>query len=266
VDSMTINELVSMEERDIARDFINRLRIDESLGTLNVPPHACIAIFDDPNYSMLELERRRELAVLTLRLAGFTSFVDPSLLGWYIFEGRQRTRIPTIFRQSIIHAMVHPPETAVTSEDEEMLNEMSNLVSTYDQFRRHDEVDRLISEYLRGYPSKFLPDRTSASLMFAVLEGMLGRFRPRGELTQLEDLVYAAEVFDDDAEWFSGNGRAYRNSVAHGVWASARFDGYLELLTSVCGQVLGSLLEFLVNTDATTKPTRSFLEELEARI
>lgn len=267
LEPLTINELVAMEERDITRDFIGRLRVDESLGTLDVPPHTCIAIFDDPGYSMLDLERRRELAVLTLRLAGFTSFVDPSLLGWYIFEGRQRIRIPTIFRQTIIHAMVHQPEMAVTSEDEETLIEMSELVSTYDQLRRHDEVDRLISEYLRGHPSKFLPDRTSASLMFAVLEGTLGRFRPKDEPTQLEDLVYAAEVLDEDAEWFVSSGRAYRNSVAHGVWDPARFDGYLELLVSLCGQVLISLLEFLVDTDPTIDhPTGSFLEELEARI
>ena len=260
-------ELVDLEERDIARDFVNEVRVQESLDMLEMHPIGCIALFGDGEHSLPDLERRRELAVLVLRLAGFAHFVDPTLLGWFIYEGRMRIRIPTVFRQTIIRTMVHPPEETLTAGDESRLDEVSMLVASYDASRRNAEIDRLLRQFLRGHGSRFLSKQTCASLMFGVLEGILGRFRPKQEQIQLEDLVAAGGVASPEATWFADQGRDFRNAVAHGRWDPETHDPQLETLTSICAMLFESLLEFTVESDDDQpRPTEAFLRSVEAQI
>jgi hypothetical protein len=260
-------ELVAMEERDIARDFVNELRAESTLDNADMGPHSCLALFGEGEYSLPELERRRELAVAVLRLAGFSRFIDPALLGWFIFEGKMRTRVPTLFRQTIIRQMVHPPEESLTAGDQEEVNEISMLLESYERDHRDAEVDRLLRQFLRGHDTQFLPKQTSASLMFGVLEGILGRFRPAKDKVQLEDLVEAVAIGSAEVSWFAEQGREFRNAVAHGRWDTEIHDPQLVSLTGVCSMVLRSLLEFcLIAEEDATSPTRAFVRIMEAQV
>jgi hypothetical protein len=211
--------------------------------------------------------RRRELAVAVLRLAGFADFIDPTLLGWFIYQGSMRIRIPTVFRQTIVRTMVDAPGQMLTQADEARMGDITALISTYDSERRDPEVDRLLGQFLRGHGSQFLPRQASAGLMFGVLEGILGRFRPKKERIQLEDLVAVAAVASETVDWFMTMGRDFRNAVAHGRWDPGTHESQLETLTSVCAMVFSSLLEFCVASgDDQPPPVERFLIAMEARV
>lgn len=212
------NEIVSLEERDIRRDFIAELRISDQAV-------ACLGLATDaPDFSgrpaaIKMLLQRRDLVTVALRLVGFHAFIDPELLGWYIFIGNFRYRQPTVFRQTILRILQQEPTQLITRQDVARFYETVELVFEYENKAQHVEVDRVLRMFRRSFDDQFLPVETRANLLLSTVEAMLGRFRRRKEKLQLEDLVGILAGQDTEAvKWFTRSGRRFRNDVAHGNW------------------------------------------------
>jgi hypothetical protein len=270
VDSLDPAALMEIEERDIRRDFLAQVGADPT----GLPPHAVLGIAGEGSHQLEELRRRRRDAVLALRLAGFWRFVDPALLGWYVYEGTLRTRIPTALRQSVLQGMRHPAEEVISPARHVVVDQQAALVAGYRAGKIDDEIDDeidgLLDALLSAHPNAFVPGETSAALSFGVIEATLGRFRPRHTTVQLEDLVTVL-ADDEAASWFRSEGRSFRNSVAHGRWRGTRRVGEVDeenrLLTAIASSAVRELLGFTVaRTDATENRIADFVHEMTARL
>lgn len=255
-------ELIELEERDIKRDFVNQLRTNDALEISPVKRIGCIGLFDKGHHDLGDLKRRRCQAVAVLRLVGFSKFIDPELLGWFIYEGMMKYRTPTILRQSILMTMNQEPNERISKDNLGRIKEFAALYAHYTTEYSDDQIEELISVFLRAHPSRFVPSMASAGLLFGVLEEILGRFRhPRARI-QLEDLV--AEVTEaTESEWFRIRGRSFRNSVAHGSCNGEIDESDVESLVATVRQVMEALIRFRVEDDRLATPVKSFMKHLE---
>ncbi len=171
--------------------------------------------------AVAQLLRVRDLGVTALRLAGLTAFVDPELLGSYIFNGPHRAVEPTALRQTVLAGMARDPEESAGAEECARAAEQWELLAAYETQARTADVDQVLALYRRAHDGDFLPGPTRAGSMIGALEAMLGRFRPRDSAVQLEQLVAAAAGDSTVTAWFGAEGRGFRNAVAHGYWDGA---------------------------------------------
>jgi hypothetical protein len=204
--------VLTMEDKDVRRELGNLLMIET--------PTACLGVARTAGADVAAMLRARDLAVVALRLAGFGAFTDPELLGSYVYEGSIRTIDTTVFAAMILRGMGADPAESFGAGDAERLAPDWALVVDYETRARNGEVDHVLALYRRAQDSDFLPATARATLLVAIVEAMLGRFRPPGEQVQLEDLVRAVAGEDaaTAAEWFAEHGRDFRNAVAHGHW------------------------------------------------
>ena len=208
-------ELLSMEDRDIRRDFAQLINDGHPISVLTT-----IVAKLDRSYTEREIDlllRVRDVAVLALRLAGVNMFYDPALLGSYIYDGYLRLRRPTVFRQTILQMLRREPEGHISSKDATMITPFWRLLKRYNASARHVEIDRVLEMFRRVFDQRFLPVVVRAGLAFGALESMFGRFRRRGDKTQLEDMVVKVVGSDSpEGRWFTQYGRQFRNMIAHG--------------------------------------------------
>lgn len=265
---MTGPELLSLEERDIRRDFAAQLYAQHH-------PIACLsagekaADSDAAQALMPALERRRDLAVVALRLAGFGEFHDPELLGTYIFHGHIRYRRPTILRQSLLQDVRIEATQRISAADGPRIEPLWRLLTHYDSSGRHEDIDRVLCLLRRVFDKRFLPTRARAALMMATLEAILGRFRGWKDPVQLECFVTHIMGADAPASvWFVQNGRDFRNAVAHGSWEPDPAEPALgHLLDVLCAVVPPFINAWLQRPDQTEKrPAVIFTEGLTAQL
>lgn len=240
-------DLMELEERDIRRDFMAQIAADPT----GMPRQGLLMLPGEGPPDLADLRRRRRDAVLALRIAGFGGFVDPALLGWFVFEGSIRTRIPSVLRQSVIRQAAHDAPETVTTSDGERLVEQSATIQLARQRCPDPEVEALLDSFLVAHPTSFFPGEASAALLLAGIETVFGRFRPRSAPVQLEHLVDAVAA-PDDAEWFRSNGRAFRNDLAHGRWVASTEPGAVDEplvhLLAIDRAILSALLRFGATT------------------
>lgn len=207
--------ILTLEDKDLRRDLGNLLVVETPVACLGVTR----ALSDDTEAEVAGMLRVRDLAVIALRLAGFAAFVDPELLGSYVFEGSVRTIDSTLFAQRILRGMGKDPEESFGENNVAGFYPDWRLVTEYDTTARHAEMDHVLTLYRRSHDTEFLPAGTRAGLLIALVEAMLGRFRPPDDPVQLEELVLAvAGRADTAAAWFAQHGRTFRNAIAHGYW------------------------------------------------
>ena len=166
-----------------------------------------------------QLLRKRDLAVMALRLSRFNAFHDPELLGLYIYEGRLRYRHPTVFRQTLLTMLRVEPDDIIRNEDMNQILSTWQMLVAYDATARHPEIDNVLTMFRRIFDSRFIPIEARMGLMLSNTEAMLGRFRRKDDPIQLEQLV--ANLIGEKSEaaiWFNEHGRQFRHSVAHGHW------------------------------------------------
>ena len=217
--TLNAREVVSMEEKDIRRDFISSLELTEdSIAGL-------AAAAPSPGSGMLDAEvvaglvRRRDLAVTGLRLLGYDGFDDPELLGWYVYDGSMRHRRETVVRQSVIMGLGRSPEQSVGAVEVGALMAAWTRLGEYDSVARDRGVDATLDLFRWAHDARFTGLETRAAILLCVIEATLGRFRGKDDEVSLEALVGALDGVDPAAAaWFSAEGRSFRNSVAHGYW------------------------------------------------
>jgi hypothetical protein len=257
------SEIVSLEEKDIGRDFIAQLHISGK-------PIACLALeaktddLVDREDLLQQLLRKRDLAVIALRLSGFNAFHDPELLGLYIYEGRLRYRHPTVFRQTLLSMLRVEPKDIIQNESINQILSTWQMLISYDATARHPQIDNVLTTFRRVFDSRFIPIETRIGLMLSNIEAMLGRFRPKDDPIQLEHLV--ANLIGTRSEaviWFNENGRQFRNSVVHGHWDLNR-EGRLPqaYLIEILQAIVPAFVSSWVNYDNRTgkKPSNVLIE------
>ncbi|HUR33850.1 MAG TPA: hypothetical protein VM032_08640 [Vicinamibacterales bacterium] len=209
--------VVSMEEKDIRRDFIARVQLDVPIAALAVArPHDGVMVSE---VQVNPLTRVRDLAVTGLRLAGLDTFIDPALLGWYVYHGNIRHRRETVLRQSVLMAMQSAPPLQLTADQRAATAALWSRLARYEATARHDNIDRMMDLFRRVHDRHFLDLTTRASLANICLEMMIGPFRGPTAPRRLEALVAVVDgVPPESAAWFRAEGRNFRNAVAHGRW------------------------------------------------
>lgn len=219
---LTGAELLSLEERDVRRDFPAQLyTVGEHLATLclDLPEREA----PSANAAFAALERRRDLAVTALRLAGFDAFCDPALAGPVLMFNSVRLRRPTVLRAAVWQLCVDEQAAVVldrAADEPRVLPQLRRLLALAEA--PHPSLDRALSLYRRGFDRRFTPPAACAALHFAALESLLGRFGAAGEADSLEALVSALLGPDSDhARWFAAEGRRSRHALAHGRWQKA---------------------------------------------
>jgi hypothetical protein len=252
--------VLTLEDKDVRRELGNLVMVDTPIACLGVGHPSS----DDDEQDLAPLLRERDLAVTALRLAGFGAFVDPELLGMYVYEGITRTIDSSVFSLTILREMGTEPDERFGEDDIGRLYPWWQLLLDYDRRARHDEIDHVLALYRRAHDRKFLPPDARAGLLFATLESMLGRFRAPDDPAQLEDLVRRIAGDDDPAAaWFAEEGRALRNAIAHGYWD--RDEDPLNRLQALLGPVLVAFLEAWVDgEDRDRRPAHVLIDSVAA--
>jgi hypothetical protein len=255
-------EMVALEERDIGRDFISPLRFESEPSAAVLSTGMLGHAFEPSPTNLLPFLRLRDLGTTALRLAGFSEFYDPELLGVFVYQGPVRTRYPSVFRQTIERNMQSPPKRWIAEPDIARVSEFVRLLTDYDSRARHDQIDLVLRLFRHAFNREFLPQISRAGLLLSAVEAMLGRFRAPKQLEGLAAGLIKAEC-PIAAEWFEERGRAFRNSIAHGSWPDADIDPLpMDHLTQVVGALIPKYVElWLALSDRTsTSPLRAFLK------
>lgn len=214
---LTGAEVLSLEERDVARDFPAQLMgVGEHLAAL------CLQLAETeaptPDTAFEQLSDRRDLAVTALRLAGFHDFVDPELAGPVLMRGPVRLRRPSVLRAAVWQRFVDESRAVPigrTADAARLGTHMQRLLAL--ARRPHADLSRAASLYRKGFDRRFTDATTAAMLHFAALECLLGRFGRPGQPDGLEALVVALlGPHSPAALWFAAHGRRTRNALAHG--------------------------------------------------
>ncbi len=254
-------EIISMEHKDLRRDFAAKFALDPisvaGFGVFAEAPES----FDVNEALVARMLRPRNLAVAGLRLVGLREFVDPELLGWYLYQGTLRHRRETVLRTTALMALGSEQHDELTPQTLAEAAEVWALLAAHDVQAPDARVDRLLDTFRRAHDTQTNPD-THATLLFALLEAMLGRFRPPAKRVQLEDLVGVLGHLDPAAAaWFASRGRSTRNASAHGTWDGEDDGEELVSMRAICGAGLRELLEV-----RTQLPGTDLVDHLAARL
>jgi hypothetical protein len=227
---LTGPEVLSMEDRDVRRDFVALLQMPGDQPVASVLAVAAQSPEpDNQDATIQKLLRTRDLAVVALRLSGLTTFHDPELLGSYVYEGYIRYRRPTVLRQTLLEMLRREPEGRARPEDGAQIAQAWRLLATYDATARHPTIDQVLVIFRRVFDARFLPVGTRAGLMFSALEAMLaqggGSTRAPGGKTRGHEfpgraVVREARQADPQRRCArvlaSGAGRKHNVASAHG--------------------------------------------------
>lgn len=212
---LSIHELAELEDRDVRRDHF--MRIVGGVATGDLPDEGRSVLLtrigpdDTPPDGVLAAQANRGLAatVTALRACGFTSFMDPALLGNFCYHGPVRLRQPTVLRQTIL--TMHLPE--IDRPDAEALRTVSQLREMILQWSaRQPQLGPLLGLFRQVFLHPALDDRVRARVAFAFIEGALGRFKD-GNVEALGKAVCP----DATGKWFARHARTLRNRLSHSV-------------------------------------------------
>jgi hypothetical protein len=249
-------ELLSLEERDIRRDFpAQASTIEEHIAALYLVAGSDQAV--EPEQALALLQRERDLAVAALRMTGFHAFCDPALAGPVLMRGAVRFRRPSVLRQSVWQTLL-PDDSAkaLSSANTARLAKHHEGLSAYGRAGGHPDLERALSLYLRGFDRGFAGPRACAALHFALVECLLGRFRGADEGVPLENLVSRlVGVSTPAAIWFAAEGRSLRNRLAHSRAGDEPDDDTLDRLAVIGSTALeGAIDAWLASEDADARP------------
>jgi hypothetical protein len=248
-------ELAELEERIIRRDFLARfIQEGEQMAVLFTVSEE----ETDPSEAIRSIQRMRDLGVIALRLAGYDRFHDPELFGPTVYEGPNRVRYPTVLRQTIAERVRHKAEQSVTPNDTARLSQLWQEVWAYEQNGRSSTIEQILSLFRRSFDRDFLEPEQRALLLIIVLDRMLGRFHATEDPVQLEQLVSALVEPGPALTWFSAQGRAFRNRVAHGEFSAEDARAPIEHMSGIVSQLVLAMLR-VWNADSSKRTDASKL-------
>jgi hypothetical protein len=265
---LTGSEVVSLEDKDIARDYLGELhQIPERIAALTMfMPDAGV----DEQLALRRLRRSRELAVASLRLAGFDQFVDPDLAGLHVMHERRPLREPSVLRQTVLTRLRRDPDYVIEAGDRDRTSPMWDLISRYAQSPGHPDIERWLSAFRRVHDSDFLPALARANLAIALVEGLLGRFRPPDDPVPLEALVAKVASMAGDSStasasaWFSAEARAWRNALAHGRLQEIDDAAIGSLMAIARAALPQAISHWLDGGDPKRRPAKMLMRELSS--
>ena len=248
-------ELVDLEERDIRRDFLAAFsQQGHPMAVFMTIPEGTEPV--DAVSVTPKLERMRDLGVVALRLAGYDQFHDPELFGSAVFEGARRLRRPTALRQTIAERLRHEAVQRIGPSDQPRVAPLWSTLWRYETRGRSPQIEHALSLFRRSFDRDFLHPEQRAVLLLSLLEAMLGRFRPRKDPVQLEDLVSALTGETEPTRWFCEHGRQCRNEIAHNGLGSDGSADALESLSFLVARIVLALVEQWTTADDSRRARR----------
>lgn len=243
-------QLLALEDRDVGRDWVAQLLVTS--GDM-----ACVALSaehvgapSERNASieavLAELAPWQDAAVSVLRLAGFTRFHDPQLLGDYaLVGGSLRYRRPTVYRQTVLLRSRAEPEQLTDAHTGDVVALWALVLRSL--AAPSPVVDHVLALFRRAHDTITLTPAVRMQLLFAGLEAVVGRAPRRPAPHPVAVLAGLAPPADPEPfDWHSEHGTAVRNAVAHGYWDPAgsgpRGGEALPLLTRLLAQAIPSFL------------------------
>ena len=248
------NDIISLEDKDIRRDFMAKITMTEistaaiclSYDTRTVGFYEVTADSDILN----RFENIRNLVVTGLRLAGFKKFIDPELLGNFMYKGNMRYRQRSVLRQSVYMDLCKEPAETLLPEHKDRVLHCWDLLANFHYHAYSPDIAMILNLYRKLHESRYMPMVSRAGLSFTVLEKMLGPFRSKNERIQLEDLVYAAVGKNEVTKRFRERGRKMRNSIAHGHWDAGKNETDFLNVLAVLDQLLPAFVDTWINKPA----------------
>ena len=267
--SLSGRDIISLEDKDIRRDFISQLgMIEHQVAALELSYEVTDADFHLEQSDAIYREQAeiRDLLTTGLRLAGFDAFTDPELLGVYTYHGMNRYRQPSVLRQSILTRMKQEPQGKVDESNVNVVQQSWHQLLTYYYQGRHEDIDHTLRLYRRIHEQEYIPFRSRAKILFATLESMLGRFRRWEDAVQLEDLIEALIGEQEASRWFKEKGRKTRNGVAHGNWESIKGKEWFIHALTMMDALIPEYLSFWMNLSDRNnrRPGRAFVKYAES--
>ena len=248
-------EILSLVDKDTRRDFAASL--------FSVPEQVAAIVWgfredSDPAAAAApaaRLGRMRDFAVIALHLAGAPPFVDPELFGLAAFQGTYRLREPTIFQQSVLMRLRNPITSTLDPGFGEPLARAWRLVADYERGEPDPAVEYALGLFRRAFFGELFPAHAQATLLYACLEVMLGRFTGRKQSPSTEEKVAraAGKTAPDAVAWFVANGRRHRNAIAHGSITADREGSEIELVRAIVRAAMSSYLAERTPKDAQSQ-------------
>ncbi|MET0542277.1 MAG: hypothetical protein ABWZ88_11025, partial [Variovorax sp.] len=201
-----------------------------------------------------------------LRVAGFDCFCDRALLGPVMVLGGARWRQPTVLRRAVWQAVgdAAQPRDSPTMADRPRIRLPWRLLAAYDASPHHVDIAHCLSLFRGAFDHRFTDATARLAMRFAVVEALLGRFRPDAADVQLEDLVRTlAQGEGADARWFAAHGRVTRRALSHGDAAGRADRVALDALNRIAIAALQRAIAlWLDQPDATRRPGTVLIETL----
>jgi len=260
------SEVVSLEDKDIARDYLAQLHgVPERIAALAL---SIEADGTDERSALRGLRRMREIAVASLRLAGFDEFIDPELAGLHVLYEQRPLREPSVLRQTVLTRLKREPAYVFGDADRPRRTSAWALLFRYQGSARHPDIEGWLSAFRRLHDGEFLPPLARANLGVALVEGLLGRFRPPGDPQPLEALVARVAAGSNDlpavagSAWFSTEARAWRNALAHGRLREIDEAPISHLLAIARAAIPRAITLWLDGGDPKRRPAKLLIREL----
>lgn len=263
----TANSMMSLEDKDIRRDFMGKMRMENKpVAAIKLAYRIRSEDGDINEHSRIvhSFQFYRNLLVTGLRLAGFKHFVDPELLGIFMFKGESlRFRQPSVLRQSIYMNMMKEPAEVFDEKHVPYATKCWNLLAEFSRTAYSEDVVTLLDTYRNIHETQYMPLISRVSLSFTLIEKMLGGFRGRNESLQLENLVRCAIGDNEASAWFNRRARKMRNSIAHGEWNAAKNAEDYKHLTTVLDSLLPLMLKsWLVRSENASNFKDAFIKSI----
>ena len=226
---LTISELSELEDSEVRRDHFARVEAGVRLGQFPDEGRSVLMTMIGPEETPADdviaayAHKGVAASVIALRACGFTKFVDPALLGNFVYNGPIRLRQPTVVRQTMLIRYFDDYDRP----DEDALQEASRLHdAVLDACERHPRLDALLELFRQAFLHPALDDQVRARVAFAFIESTMGRFRG-GEVETL-----ARAVSDDGTgKWVARHARKLRNRLSHKAQPEMNDGEFAHLLT-----------------------------------
>lgn len=242
-------ELEELEDRLIRLDFMADLSSKIRLGLIEDKGRACLMV-PVKNGAMPDLQGRDPIDyptvrafVIAMRTLGFSGFIDPLLLGEFLYHEKLRLRIPTVYRQTLINKHFDSFDQP-TPEQLEQASALRDVVLRIS----HDYpgTDNLLNLLREAHFHPVVDKAVRARLCFAFIDGVIGRLKGddiAGQVATIGQRVAPGDV----GRWFSDDARRLRNRLAHSGDNDISPEDFAKLL-SFSNRLCFTLLDYLAGS------------------
>ncbi|MGH8701775.1 MAG: hypothetical protein ACREVR_11460, partial [Burkholderiales bacterium] len=185
--------------------------------------------------------------------------------GTHVMQHLRPMRQPSVLRQTILTRARNEFDAKIGPADAARIGPMWELLKTCERAGGHVEITRALHLLRRVHDRDFLSNTTRASLLFALVESLVGRFRAPDDPVPLHLLVARAlgDPGHPAARWFEAEARDLRNAMAHGRVDALDDPAPLEHLLAIARAALTlAIRTWIENGQPQARPAKLLIRKL----